>query len=133
MKVSLVTGRTIDQGCSKESGKLSPEYMDYAATCELDPEDMKKLKVREGRNVKVTTKFGSVIVKVKKSRREPHPGVVFIPYGPWSNVIVDPKTHGTGMPSLKGIDAHIEPTKEEVLDLKSLLLKYYGGKSAEEG
>jgi len=128
----LVTGRTIDQGCSKEFGKLSLEYMDHAAICELDPEDMKKLKVREGDNVKVTTKFGCVVVKAKKSRRNPHPGVIFIPYGPWSNVIVDPKTHGTGMPSLKGIDAYIEPTKEEVLDLKSLLLKYYSGKSAEE-
>jgi len=36
------------------------------------------------------------------------------------------KTHGTGMPSLKGVPAEIEPApKEKVLSLSNLLNKYY--------
>lgn len=133
LKVSLVTGRTIDQGKWKELGKLSREYMESVAICEIDPDDLKRLGLREGRNVRVKTKFGSVVLKAKKSRRKPHRGVIFIPYGPWANLVVNPETDGTGMPSLKGVDAEIEPTDEDVMPLERILLYIYGvGVSAGE-
>ncbi|MDH5449450.1 MAG: molybdopterin dinucleotide-binding protein [Candidatus Bathyarchaeota archaeon] len=122
LKVSLLTGRTINQGKGKEQGKLSEEYQNSVSICQMDPEDIKLLKVRENANVKVTTDFGSVIVKAVKSKRAPHSGVVFIPYGPWASVLANPKTHGTGMPSLKGEIAEIEPAiTEKVLSLQELL------------
>jgi formylmethanofuran dehydrogenase subunit D len=122
LKVSLVTGRTINQGRGKESGKLTKEYLDSVTICQIDPDDMKDLGVKENTNVKVTTNFGSVVLKAVKSARAPHPKVVFVPYGPWASLIMNPKTHGTGMPSLKGIAAEIEPASaEEVLDLQDLL------------
>lgn len=134
LRVSLITGRTVDQGRWKELGKLSREYMESVAICEIDPDDLKKLGLREGENVRVKTRFGSVILKAKKSKRRPHPGVVFIPYGPWASLVVDPETDGTGMPSLKGVDAEIEPTDEDVMSLEDVLLSVYGvGVSAEEG
>ena len=122
LKVSLLTGRTIDQGKGKEYGKLSEEYQKSVTICEMDPEDIKHLKVRENDNVKVTTEFGSVIMKAVKSKRAPHPEVVFVPYGPWASVLANPKTHGTGMPSLKGETAEIElAPSERVLSLQELL------------
>lgn len=122
LKVSLLTGRTIDQGKGKEYGKLSKEYWESVTICQMDPQDMKFLGVRENENVKVITDFGSVVMKVVKSARAPHPRVAFIPYGPWASVIMNPKTHGTGMPSLKGIEAVVEPApKERVLSLSDLL------------
>lgn len=126
LKVSLLTGRTIDQGKGKEYGKLSKEYWESVTICFLDPEDMKFLEVKENENVKVTTESGSVVMKAVKSARGPHPRIAFIPYGPWASIIMDSKTHGTGMPSLKGVPAEIEPTpKEKVLSLSDLLNKYY--------
>ncbi len=122
LKVKLLTGRTIDQGKGKESGKLSKEYLDSVILCFIDPTDMKSLGVKEDQNVKVTTTFGSVVLKAVKSLRAPHPRVVFVPYGPWASLIMNPETHGTGMPSLKGITAEIEPaSKEKVLSLQILL------------
>jgi len=60
-----------------------------------------------------------------KSARSPHPRVVFIPYGPWASLIMNPRTHGTGMPSLKGIPAEIEPApNEKVLSLQNLLNQF---------
>jgi len=126
LKVSLVTGRTIDQGCGKEYGKLSREYIDSVAVCEMNPEDMKKIKVCDGDKVKVTTGFGSVVVKAKKSRRIRSPGIAFIPYGPWANLVLASDTNGTGMPLLKGIPADVKPTNEEVLGLPDLLFQSYG-------
>ena len=79
LKVSLLTGRTIDQGRGKEYGKLSEEYQKSVSICEMDPEDIKTLKTRENENVKVTTEFGSVVMKIVKSKRAPHLGVVSFP------------------------------------------------------
>ena len=121
-KVSLLTGRTIDQGKGKEMGKLSKEYLESVVICQMDPNDMKSLGVKENTNVNVITDFGSVVLKAVKSARSPHPRVVFVPYGPWASLIMNPRTHGTGMPSLKGIPAEIEPApNEKVLRLQNLL------------
>jgi len=126
LNVSLLTGRTIDQGCGKEHGKLSQEYWRSVAVCELDPHDMKELGVKENENVKITTDYGSAVVRAVKSASGPHPKVVFIPYGPWASLIVNPRTHGTGMPSLKGIPAQIESApKEKVFSLPELLKEHY--------
>ncbi len=122
LKVTLLTGRTIEQGAGKERGKSSKEYVESVSVCFMDPEDMKKLGVKDGTNVQVSTAFGSVVVKAKKSLRAPHQGVIFIPYGLWANVVVDPETHGIGMPSLKGIPATVEPASDKpVLGLEELL------------
>jgi len=126
LKVSLLTGRTVDQGKGKEYGKLSEEYQQSVAICQIDPDDMKSLGIRENTNVKVITDFGSVVLKAVKSARAPHPKVVFIPYGPWASIVMNPKTHGTGMPSLKGLTAEIEPAPtEKVLGLTNLLKEHF--------
>jgi formylmethanofuran dehydrogenase subunit D len=126
LEVSLLTGRTIDQGVGKERGKLSEEYQESVAICHVDPEDIKSLGIRESENVKITTHFGSVVLRLVKSPTAPHPKVVFVPYGPWASLVMNPETHGTGMPSLKGIPAEIEPALEEgVSSIRDLLEKHY--------
>jgi formylmethanofuran dehydrogenase subunit D len=126
LRVTLLTGRTIEQGVGKERGKSSKDYLESASVCYMDPEDMKKLRIKEKTNVLVSTKYGSVVVKALKSKRIPHPGAIFIPYGPWANAIIDPETHGIGMPSLKGIPAEVEPAPEKpVLSLEELLKRQF--------
>jgi len=126
LPVTLLTGRTIEQGVAKEYGKASKEYMESVSVCYIDPEDLKKLGIKEKANVLVSTDFGSVVIKALKSLRTPHVGVIFIPYGPWANVVVDPETHGTGMPFLKGIPAEVEPAQDKpVLSLKELLKQQF--------
>ncbi len=122
IEVTLLTGRTIDQGTSKEHGKLSDEYRENVAICEIDPYDLEELSIKENSNIEVSTKHGSIVVKAKKSRRAPHPKIVYMPFGLWANVIVNPRTHGTGMPSFKGIPAEIQPAPtEKVLSIQQLL------------
>jgi len=123
LQVTLITGRTIDQGVGKEQGKASDEYRDSVSICHVDPEDLKKLGIKEKSNVLVSTVYGSVVVKAIKSPRAPHAGMIFIPYGPWANVVVNPETHSIGMPSLKGIPVEIEPAQDKPLLNLSELLK----------
>ncbi len=123
----LVTGRTIEQGVGKEHGKMSKDYVENVAVCYLDPQDLKKLKIKEKTPVQVSTKYGSIVVRALKSRRGPHPLIIFMPYGPWANAIVSPDTDSLGMPSLKGLAAEIEPALDKsVLSLEELLEKQFG-------
>jgi formylmethanofuran dehydrogenase subunit D len=127
MQVILLTGRTIEQGVARESGKSSKEYLRRVSVCFVDPDDLKALGIKENSNVRVSTPAGSVVLTAIESPRGPHKGIVFIPYGPWANAIVDPSTDSIGMPSLKGIPAEIEPAPaERVLNLKELLSNEFG-------
>jgi formylmethanofuran dehydrogenase subunit D len=125
--ITLLTGRTIDQGWAKEHGKLSKEYLENVALCEIDPIDLDKLGIKENDNVRITTDYGSVILKSVKSIRGPHRKIIYVPYGPWANLLLDSKTDGSGMPTLKGIAARIEPApRKKVSTLPELLRKHYG-------
>ena len=122
LNVLILTGRTIDQGRGKEMGKLSDVYQKDVTQCQIDPEDMKALDLRRNAIVKVTTNFGSVVLRAVKSIRGPHPKMIFISYGPWASMISDPETHGSGMPSLKGMSGVLEPAPtEEVLTMHELV------------
>ncbi len=110
------------QGQNLDS-KLSEAYFNEVATCELNGSDMEKLGVAADERVKVKTNYGEVVVKAKEKAGTPE-GVIFIPMGPWANALVSGDTHGAGMPSYKGIDAEIEPTEEEVLQVKALMKTY---------
>jgi len=109
---TLVTGRSTAQGRSKEKGKKTSEYIDSVTVCEFDPSDLEALGVRPGENVKISTAHGSVILKAVESKQTPHKGIIFIPYGPWANMLISPETEGTGMPSFKGIPTTIVPAPD---------------------
>jgi len=121
MKMLILTGRTIDQGCRKEIGKVSREYFEAVAICEMNEEDMKRLGVKDGDHVKVTTRFGSVVLIAKSLKRIGSSGIAFIPYGLWANQVMGSETDGTGMPLLKGVPAEVEPTKERVSTIEDLV------------
>jgi len=124
LEVTLITGRSLGQGTRLEN-KFSDEYLNSAAVVELDAEDLEKLGIAEGSSVKVETPYGSVVVRAVRSRRR-HPGVAFIPMGPWASVVVDPKTYGSGMPTLKGLKAKIAPSTEAPLSLRELIQEVLG-------
>ncbi len=108
INVNLISGRSIQQGVAIEGGKEKPAYRTAAGIIELDPSDLKKLGAWKNTNVKVTSDFGSVIVKATETSQGPHPGLGFIPMGPWANAIIDPNTYSTGMPTFKGVPVKVE-------------------------
>ncbi len=128
LRVTLITGRTIDQGVGKELGKGSKEYFDSAAVCFLDKLDIEKLGLKGGAKVRVTSKYGSVVLKAKKILRGSNPGMVFIPCGLWANAICGDETFGMGMPLFKGFPVEVEQASpsDPVLTLDELLKLEYG-------
>ncbi|MPL86453.1 hypothetical protein SDC9_32433 [bioreactor metagenome] len=125
--LNLITGRTIQQGVSMESGKEKPDYMKACGIIELDPSDIKKLGIWKNTNVRVTSEYGSIIVKAIEATQGPHPGIGWIPMGPWANMVIDINTYSTGMPTFKGTKVTVEPAENEtVLDSLSVVLKACG-------
>jgi formylmethanofuran dehydrogenase subunit D len=92
INVNLISGRSVQQGVAIEGGKEKPLYRTAAGIIELDKSDLKKLGAWKNTNVRVTSDHGSVIVKAIETTQGPHPGVGFIPMGPWANSIIDPNT-----------------------------------------
>jgi formylmethanofuran dehydrogenase subunit D len=131
LRATLITGRTIEQGVGKEMGKGSQEYYDSAAVCFLNKEDLVTLGIRARTNVKVTSKYGSVIVRAQKNPYSSNPGIVFIPCGSWANVICGDETFGMGMPLFKGFPVEVEvaPADSKVLNLEELLMQQFGRNS----
>jgi formylmethanofuran dehydrogenase subunit D len=121
--LNLITARTIQQGRAIEGSKHSEEYTRAAGILELDPADIKKLKIYTGTVVKVTTAHGSVNVRVIISPNAPHPGLGVIPMGPWGNKVLNADTFSVGMPSFKGVEATVEVAEpgEKVMSALELM------------
>jgi formylmethanofuran dehydrogenase subunit D len=108
ISVNLISGRTIQQGVAIESGKEKPSYRTACGIIEMDKADLKALGAWKNTNVKVTSEYGSVVVKAVEATQGPHPGVAFIPMGPWANSVVSDNTYSTGMPTFKGTPVTVE-------------------------
>ena len=127
LQVTLLTGRTIDQGVGKEKGKASKEYFNACSMCYMDADDMKNLGVKNNTNILVTTTNGSVVLRAVKYPRSATPGLIYIPYGPWANSVVSNATTSIGMPSFKGTPAEVEAAPDQsVLNIRELLKKEFG-------
>lgn len=118
----LLTGRTINQGVALEGGKTTKENVRAAGICAIDKDDFKKLDSIVGTPVKITTDFGEVVVYSTISEEGPHPGIIFIPMGPWANQLVNPDSQSCGTPTYKGMKAKLEIIQNgKVLDALELI------------
>lgn len=127
LKVTLLTGRTIEQGVGKEKGKSSKEYFDACSMCYMDTDDMAKLGVKNNTNILVTTINGQVVLKAVKYTRGATPGLIYIPYGPWANAVCSDATTSIGMPTFKGTPAEVQAApNKKVLTLEELLKSEFG-------
>jgi len=106
-----------------EGGKEKPAYRDACGIIEMDPSDIKKMGTWANTNVRVTSAHGSVIVKAINATMGPHPGLAFIPMGPWANSVTNPNTYAMGMPTFKGVPIEVEPAEMETVLLAVDLIR----------
>jgi formylmethanofuran dehydrogenase subunit D len=128
--LNLITGRSIQQGVAMEGGKEKDAYTKACGIIEMDASDLRKLGAWKGTNVRVTSKYGDVIVKAVEATQGPHPGLAYIPMGPWANSVVNPNTYSTGMPTFKGTPIEVEVAmNEKVLSSVELVQKKCRGEA----
>jgi formylmethanofuran dehydrogenase subunit D len=115
---TMISGRTLAQGAGCES-KMSPDFFKAVALCHLSEKDFKSLGLSEGRNVLLKNEFGQVVLTAKKDAGLPD-SMVFIPMGPWANVLVGTETGGCGTPHFKGLEVEVAATNSPVLNIREL-------------
>lgn len=124
IEVTLISGRTSQQGVALEVGKTSKKYFESVSFIEMSTADAEALGFEDGNPVEVVTSCGSVVVSLRSSDGL-DPGMAFFPYGPWANRVFGSETDGTGMPSFKGVRATIVPAEgREVPTLMDLVEEF---------
>ena len=127
MKIVLLSGRTTKQGVTAEIGKTSDDYLQNVAQIQVNQKVMDQLGVTDGDPVEVTTQFGTAVVACQQSDIDETMG--FMPYGPWSNLLIGSDTQSTGMPDSKGIPAEIKQTDKEIESVDDILTKIVEGRT----
>ncbi len=108
----LIPGRTSDQGCGISEGKFQDKYQREINTLQVAPGDMQRLGLVEGDRVRLTGEHGQVEVCVCAAKKDELPeGLLFIAYGDISSKLMGGDTHGSGMPTSKGMDVELEVLK----------------------
>jgi formylmethanofuran dehydrogenase subunit D len=115
---TMISGRTLAQGAGCES-KMSPEFFNAASVCHLSEKDFNSLELSEGKNVLLKNEFGQVVLTAKADAGLSE-SIVFIPMGPWANVLVGKETGGCGTPHFKGLEVEVAATNSPVLNIREL-------------
>ncbi len=110
----LIPGRTTDQGCGVSEGKFKDKYQDAVHALQVAPGDMIRLGLSEGDRVRLTGEEGqSVEVCITAAKKDELPeGLLFIAYGEISSRLMTGDTHGSGMPTSKGMEVSLELLKK---------------------
>ncbi|MHA1754670.1 MAG: molybdopterin dinucleotide binding domain-containing protein [Candidatus Odinarchaeia archaeon] len=104
MKIILITGRSLKQGILVDGKKNEMhKILDF---CEMNSEDMKKIKVKDGDTVILQNENRKITLKVKASENLPK-GVIFAPLTPKINKIILYNNSKRGISSGKGVSIDI--------------------------
>jgi formylmethanofuran dehydrogenase subunit D len=105
----LIPGRTSKQGCGISEGKYTDGYVSETTVLQVAPQDMQRLGLADGDRVRLASDTGTVDLAVTAAKGgELPPGVLFIAYGDLSSRLMGGDTHGSGMPTSKGLDVTME-------------------------
>jgi formylmethanofuran dehydrogenase subunit D len=118
LKAIMISGRTLAQGVTCED-KMSSDFLAANSVCSLSQDDCQRLGLLEGENVLLKNDFGQAVLSARADPGLPA-GVVFIPMGPWANVLVGPETEGCGTPHFKGVEVEVGATDAPVLSVRDL-------------
>lgn len=128
MKAIMISGRTLAQGAACED-KMSADFLAATSVCSLSQDDYQQLGISGGRNVILKNGFGRAVLSARSDPGLPK-GMVFIPMGPWANVLVGPDTGGCGTPHFKGVEVEVEATEAPVLGVRDLFRDMTSGVEA---
>ncbi len=109
----LIPGRTSKQGCGISQGKFYDDYQSETTVLQVAQADMNRLGLSKGDVVRLTSDAGQVEVAIKPAPKDELPaGLLFIAYGDVSSRLMGGDTHGSGMPTSKGLDVELEVVGE---------------------
>jgi formylmethanofuran dehydrogenase subunit D len=110
-RFTLHSIRTSKQGQQINVGKDHAEYQAIVNIITMHPEDMKELSIPAGSKVRLRTEIGAATFLCQAGKVPA--GMIFVPYGPPTCLLMGGETDGTGMPTSKGWEVEVEPIAAE--------------------
>jgi formylmethanofuran dehydrogenase subunit D len=105
----LIPGRTSKQGCGISEGKFGESYQSEINVLQMCPVDMQRLGLADGDRVRVCSEHGEIEIAIRPAAADELPeGILFLAYGDLSSRLMGGDTHGSGMPTSKGLDVRLE-------------------------
>jgi len=98
---------------------MSTDFLNAVGVCHLSEENYRLLDLCEGKNVLLKNEFGEAVLAPKMDAGLPN-DLVFIPMGPWANMLVGKDTGGCGTPQFKGLEVDVSATDSPVLGTRDL-------------
>ena len=120
--IKIITRRDVFQASVCEEDRFGDECLELSAMVVLDDAEMKRMGVKDGANVRLTSKWGSVVVRARVSPRKEQKGLGFMVNSPWVNTLVSDETPD-GIPAFKDIEAKITISKDGITGIQELLLR----------
>ena len=126
INLNIVTYRDIFQYEASKKSRFSLEFQKLSAQIIMDKQDMAKLGVNDGQNVCLENDVGKVVVAVRQTEDDPHPGLAFMTNSPWSNQLVKDDLCETGIPGFKCISTNASASNEDITKVSELLQRMRG-------
>ena len=105
----LVPGRSSQQGCGINEGKFGETYQSATSFVQMNPTDMERMNLANEDNIEIKSEFGTIQLPVQSAKADELPeGLLFMAYGNLSSQLMGGDTHGSGMPTSKGMDVEFE-------------------------
>jgi formylmethanofuran dehydrogenase subunit D len=101
--------RTTKQGQQINVGKYGDDYKAIVETLNMHPEDMKAVGIVSGGDLRVRSEYGEITFKCVEGKGPQ--GMIIVPYGPPTCLLMGRDTDGTGMPTSKGWEVEVEPVE----------------------
>ncbi|MBS7288155.1 MAG: hypothetical protein KIH01_05290 [Candidatus Freyarchaeota archaeon] len=117
-EINICGVRSIEQSIGKAERGLEG-YIETTAVILMHKEDMGKVGVKNGDRVKVSSAYGTVIVKAYETD-ETNPGLALMPNGPWFNAITEGDIQVTWGGHYYLVRATLEATNKEVTRLEEI-------------
>ena len=119
--IKIISRRDVFQASVCEEDRFSDECLELSALIVLDAAEMKRMGIRDGANVRLTSKWSSVVVRAMASPGEEQKGLGFMVNGPWVNALVSDETPD-GIPAFKDIEVKITISKDGITGIQEFLL-----------
>ena len=117
-ELTLVIVHSFEADIESEKDKFSQEYLDSTAKIVLSNGDIKRLGLKEGGNVSVKSKSGSVTVRAFGDD-DINEGMSTMPRGPWAMALVPVPNDGSPI-QLHGIPITVVRSDGQITSLESL-------------
>lgn len=118
-ELKLVIARSFEADVESSKDNLSKEFQEMAARVRLSKGDLQRLGLKEGGNVSIKSKAGTIVLAAHADEKVPETTAV-IPYGPWALALIPVPKEDTP-PQLHGISVTVTRSDEEVTPLEVLL------------